>query len=151
MSDFNFTANQASAALGKDPRTIQKRIKAANLKPVGTKNGGNLYRLSDIAEAVFSKEESKTSYNVEDLDPKSLAEHWMAEKRMTEVARMRGELVLFDEAFEQFAEMSKSFADFFTMLIDDLEQSGQFNVEQLKVLEKYFDEKRAYYAQQEFN
>ncbi|AUR88206.1 hypothetical protein NVP1111B_12 [Vibrio phage 1.111.B._10N.286.45.E6] len=151
MSDFNFTANQASAALGKDPRTIQKRIKAANLKPVGTKNNGTLYRLSDIAEAVFSKEESSTAYRVEELDPKSRAEHWMAEKRETEVSKLRGELVPFDEAFEQFAVMAKSFADFFTMLIDDLEQSGQFNVEQLKVLEKYFDEKRREFSQQEFN
>lgn len=151
MSDFNFTANGCAKALNKDPRTVQKRINAANLKPIGSKNGGKTYRLSDVAEAVFSKEPTAKAYEVDTLDPKSRAEHFMAEKRETEVAKMRGELVPFDEAFERFAEIAKSFADFFTMLIDDLEQSGQFNVEQLKALEKYFDEKRRFFADREFN
>lgn len=151
MTDFNFTANQASKALGKDARTIQKRIEAANLKPVGTKNGGKIYPLSDIAQAVFSKETTAGGYDVSTLTPKQRKEHWDAEKRETEVALMRGDLIEVDKAAAKFAEMAKEFSDFFTTSVDNLEQSGQFTTEQLVILEKAFDEQRRIFADKEFS
>lgn len=151
MTDFNFTANQASKALGKDARTIQKRIEAANLKPVGTKNGGKIYPLSDIAQAVFSKETTAGGYDVSTLTPKQRKEHWDAEKRETEVALLRGDLIEVDKAAAKFSEMAKEFSDFFTTSVDNLEQSGQFTTEQLVILEKAFDEQRRIFADKEFS
>ncbi len=151
MTDFNFTANQAAKALGKDSRTVQKRIQAANLKPVGSKNGGPTYALADIAQAVFSKETTAGGYDVNTLTPKQRKEHWDAEKRETEVALLRGDLVEVDKAAAKFAEMAKEFSDFFTTSVDNLEQSGLFTVEQLIVLEKLFDEQRQLFADKEFS
>lgn len=150
MSEFNLTVNKCAGALGFDVRTIKKRIAAANLSPVGKQRGFDVYRLSDVAAICFKSEASQTGYDVNTLTPKQRQEHWSAEKRETEVSKLRGELVEVDKAMEKFAEMAKDFSDFFTTLTDHLEQSGKFSIEQLKVLEKTFDEQRREFAQREF-
>ena len=150
-TDFNFTCNQGASALGVDPRTLKKRIEAANLKPVGTYKGGKQYRLADLARAAFTQEKEKTGYEVEQLPPKMRAEHYMAEKRRLEVLKEERELVKYDEAATAFANLAKEFSIFFATALDDIEQTGLFDAEQLSLLETLFDEQRQAFAQREFS
>lgn len=147
---FNFTINKAADALGIDRRTIKKRLAAAGTKPVSESKGFHTYFLGEIAKACFANEQRESRYEVENLGPKDRADHFMSEKRELEVLEKKRELVPYDEAAEKYAELGQTFAKFFPTFIDDLEQAGLFNIEQLEMMQNLCDQQRTIFAESEF-
>lgn len=124
--------------------TVRKRLKDAGVRPARKRGNASLYRLADVAPALFAANPGGVpdKYTVEDLLPKDRKEWFQSENERLKFQEKIRELIPEGEYRDDLSGTLKKVAAFFDSLPDKMERRRVFSPVQLEELERAADEFR---------
>ena len=129
-------------ALGCHRATVRKVIREHNITPVATKRNVPVYRIKDVAPAVFAPNDEEAETDPEKLSPTQRNQWYQSERARMELERELRNLVSVEEATRDMSALAKTVASALDGLADVLERDAGLTPEQVSQVQEVTDSLR---------
>lgn len=123
---------------GKDRASVDKKLRLGMLKPIAGHNGNPAYRLRDMIDLVFYRDD-KGRVDIDRLDPFRRKAHYSAEIDKLRMLKESGQLIPVAEVEAEQARIAKVLTQFLDTLPDILERDCGTTAQELAKIEKRID------------
>lgn len=126
---------------GKDRATVDKKLRLGLLKPMKASGGNPVYRLRDLIDLVFYRDD-QGRVDIDRLDPFRRKAHYSAELDKMKMMQQGGQLVPIYEVEQEQARIAKVVTQFLDTLPDILERDCGATPQMLAKIEQRIDAAR---------
>lgn len=144
---FAWNITRIAEAFGLHRDTVRRRLKANQVKPVGKRQGIDIYPLSEVGPALFAAEASNQSeddYDPNKMAPKDRKDFFMSERERLKFQTEIGELIPDSDYRLDLAATLKYLVSAFESLPDNIERRYKVNPDVLDYIERWADDSRTH-------
>ncbi|WP_435102340.1 DUF1441 family protein [Arhodomonas sp. AD133] len=142
---YSWNISRIADAFGLHRDTVRKRLRAAGVAPVGTRNGAPLYPLKHVGPALFV--ETVPGVGEGGIDPDRLPpadrKYWyQSENERIRLERDLGELLYAEDAHQEMSRLAKAVVNTLEGLPDVLERDAGLPPEAIQRVQELMDATR---------
>lgn len=150
INENRWSIAQCAALLHVDRGTLGEKVKAADIKPVGTERGNRVYDIGDVARAAFERGHGQTpgreAFDPKKLPPKERRDFYASEESRIRLEREQGRLIAIDVHRSAMAGILKFLAAFLDSLPDVLERKCALDPRVVEQLQEQIDGQQEHLA-----
>ncbi|MDN3521513.1 DUF1441 family protein [Halomonas ramblicola] len=141
---YRWNISRIAAVFNKDRGVVRRRLREAGVQPAATRQGINLYDLSDVAPALFpTRGQPRVVSDPDDLDPMDRKSWYHSENLRLEFERKIRGLVTEEDYRHELSAFAATLRDHLAQLPEMLEQDVGLDPEALAMVATVTDALRA--------
>ena len=140
---FVWSISKIAQAFGMARETVAKRIQQTGIKGADIRNGHPVYKLRDVAPALFTADAIPCSArSPDDMPPRDRRDWYESEKIRLQIEQESGLLITIDEHRDNLADTFKALAMIMDTMPDQLERKHALPANVINDVQNTFDDFR---------
>lgn len=103
--------SELAKLLGFDRRTIKSRIDESALKPIDKVGKSNLYRVSEVAQAIYGGIKNSSSLDPEEMSPSERRDYWHARQKELDYCVAIKKYISAEDVRKDYAQLIDSISE----------------------------------------